>query len=208
MKRIVMCLLFVQFGLFAAPVGQTSDKFLAEALEFINGDKGVTLVTKTMPSCPYEKCSEVENKDGTKTFSYPKKDLHRATVLLKSSLDKYENPMAAKEMVKLLQRRLNWKESTPDKYLLSQLRDDVGMGYQEFQQYFLKAIDVLSKNNNCDGYLLKAEINEKGYLKTPVDLVSAKNNYMKASQTCGKDSYNGLIAIQKIKTFAANQKGR
>ncbi|MDD3465660.1 MAG: hypothetical protein PHE67_00805 [Campylobacterales bacterium] len=202
MNKVLVFSLLIPIFLFSADNRLENDKNYNDALLYLNGDKGVTMVTRTMPSCPYEKCAEVENKDGTKTYSFAKKDLQRATFLLKASLQTNSNVMAAKEMVKLLQRRMNWKEPKPDGYLKAKLEEDLGISYQEYKVLFLSSIELLDKKNICEGISLKAEIVENGYLGIKSDKQNALSYYVKAAKVCNSDSYLGMVASQKVKNLS------
>lgn len=175
-----------------------SEKNYDIGMAYLNGDRGVTMVTKIMPNCPYEKCAEVLDRDGTHTFAYPRKDLSSAIKYLGLAM-KENHPKAAKEVLNLLQRRLNWKEPKYDGYLIARMKEDIGFGKEEFKTNMLLSIKVLQTNGVCDGYLIGGEMYEKGYLGTKLNNVTAKSLYTKAVEVCPKDSFNGMIAGQKLK---------
>lgn len=178
-----------------------SEKNYETGMVYLNGERGVTMVTKIMPNCPYEKCAEVLDRDGTHAFSYPKKDLSSAMKYLGHAM-KENHPKAAKEVLNLLQRRLNWKEPKFDGYLVARMKEDIGFGSEEFKTNMLLSIKVLQANRVCDGYLIGGEIYEKGYLGARQNNTSAKTLYSKAVEVCPKDSFNGMIAGQKLKDIS------
>lgn len=170
-------------------------------MAYLNGDRGVTMVTKMIPNCPYEKCAEVLNRDGTHTFSYPKKDLKSAMKYLGRAM-KENHPKAAKEVLNLLQRRINWKEPKFDGYLVAHMQEDIGIGKDEFKDNMLTAVKVLQSNKVCEGFALGAEIQEKGYLDVKINDGAAKLLYAKAVDVCAPDSFSGMIASQKLKDLS------
>ena len=168
-------------------------------MSYLNGYKGVTMETKTMPNCPYERCSDIANKDGAHTFSYAKKDYINAIKYLHKSTIDAENPKAAQELLGFLQHRLNWREPKSDGYLVLRLKEDVGIDLPTYKKYFNDAINTLVNNKICDGYVVAGDISSGAYLGSAYSKTKAKEMYRNAVSVCPKDSYSGMIARQKLK---------
>jgi hypothetical protein len=178
---------------------QTQDLDFINGMAYLKGEKGVTMETRTMPNCPYEKCSEIVSKDGTHTFSFAHKNYSLAVSNLHNSVIKAKNPEAAKELLNFLQRRLNWKEPKQDGYLISKLKEDVNIDPSTYKKYFRESVDLLVKNNSCEGYVAAGDIAENACFGEPYDLKKAKAMYEKAVDICAKDSYLGMTYAQKLK---------
>lgn len=166
---------------------------------YMKGEKGASMQTKIMPNCPYEKCSDIQNKDGTHTFSFVKKDYTSAIKYLYKATAEDHDTRAAKELLGFLQHRLNWKEPKSDGYLISRMKEDINTDIQTYKKYFKASVGVLVKNNICDGFVTAGDIANGGCLGEMYDLKKAKTMYERAVSICPKDSYLGMTTAQKLK---------
>lgn len=196
MKRIFLGAIFYSTVVFSA---ETNDNYYNEALKYLSGEKGAITITKTMPNCPYEKCAQITNNDGTHTFSFTKKDYKMAVSLLYKSVIYNNNPNAAQKVLDILLKQLNWREPRPDKYLLAKLSEDYGLDYNHYCGYVTAAVISLKDNKQCNGFFISAQLFEGGYLGIQRDVASAGNDYAKAAFFCPPDNYNHVIAMQKAK---------
>ena len=169
-----------------------------DAKRYLNGELGVKIITKRMPNCPYEKCDEVADRDGLRTFHYKTKDFKTAIILLRKSI-RTGNTEASSETIKLLKQYLNYKDTKPDSFLLKKCNDELGLGLSEYRQLFLEAASVLKTASKCEGYFTLAEITELGLLGKERDIDTAKNFYAGAVKNCPNSSFESQISIQKLK---------
>ena len=170
-----------------------------DALKYLRGDIGVKILTKRMPNCPYEKCDEVADKDGLRTFHYKVKDTRTATVLLSKSI-KDGNTEAAVETINLLKKYLNYKDSKADPFLAAKCQDELGLSVVEYKKLFLEAILLLKSKKICAGYFMLAEGYELGILGLEVNTKEAKRLYGETIKMCRQDGFESQIASQKIRS--------
>lgn len=168
-------------------------------MEYLNGERGVTMITRTMPNCPYERCADIVNKDGTHTFNFAKKDYTSAVKNLYKSATQMHNPQAAKELLNFLQRRLNWKEPKSDNYLIAKMQEDIAIDLPTYKKIFKDSVNILVEHKACEGYAIAGDIAIGGCLGDPYNLTKAISMYSKAAEVCPKDSYIGMTTSQKLK---------
>lgn len=195
-KSLAMSVFVLSIATISAFASSTDN--YVNGMLYMNGEKGASMQTKTMPNCPYEKCSDIQNKDGTHTFSFVKKDYKSAVKYLYKATAEDHDIRAAKELLGFLQHRLNWKEPKSDGYLISRMKEDVNIDMQSYKKYFKLSVDILVKNNICDGFVTAGDIANGGYLGETYDLKKAKSMYKKAISICPKDSYLGMTTAQKL----------
>lgn len=182
--------------------GLAIDRDCEIGMAYAKGERGVSMITREMPNCPYEKCAEVTNKNGTTTFTFAKKDLSSAVKYLYASTSKQKNKDAAKELVHILAKQLNWREPKADGYLLLKLKEDIGIDLKAYRSYFKKGVEVMVENGDCEGYVLAGDIAKDGALGEVYNPNKAKFMYKRARSTCAKDSFFGMTIEQKINALS------
>lgn len=193
MWKAVVCILVIYYPAFGS---DTTDGIM-----YLSGAKGQKNETLEMPNCPYERCDEISaDKDkGTKRYiQVMKKDLKTATKLLTSGVFKEHNVDAALALMGPLQKAINWKDSKPEPFLVETLARDYGITKEQYNKLFLGSVELLRKNNVCEGFIAKASICSFGVMGQSKDPISSRKEWESALVACPKFSYQWMLATAAI----------
>lgn len=181
------------------------DKWLQDGdyirgMMYLKGLAGVETVLKEITNCPYEKCrkSDVSNDQilRTVTIEIKKPDYKEAVNSLFIST-KNGNFLAADKLVDFLITRVDYKNSTPDPYILELLEKDLGLNYQQYKNIIIKAIEVGASGKGCTSTFIGGESYEKGYFGLEKNQEKSKILYKKASENCPSENYYSILAKSK-----------
>lgn len=179
------------------------DKYIDGVL-YIEGNKGAEILLKEISNCPYEKCKEQDiNKitSGTKTVEIKKPDFKKAIESLKESSDN-GNALASEKLIRFLVKRLDYKSEKPNDYLLSMLKEETGLNYEEYKKILNNSVNSgIKSKKSCYSFFIKGEILENGYMENKKDKAEAIKNYEKAKEICPKNNMNWFLAKSKLESL-------
>jgi hypothetical protein len=189
-------IIFLVIGISSLHSNETTEGML-----YLSGVKGSYTETLLMPNCPYEKCDEVsgdKDKGANRTIYVQKKDLKTAAKLLSVGVKKLRDPLAAEVILKPLKKAINWKDTKPEGFLVEALKKDFGLSKKEYDEIFLLSVELLRKNNVCEGYTTKAEIYKHGAFGLKQSSALSRAEWQSAMKTCPKNSYEYMMASSAI----------
>lgn len=167
-----------------------------EGMAYLRGDKGLYIIQKELPNCPYEKCDELSNdKDrGAKRYiQVSKKDYKTAIKFLSQGVLIEKDPVAAQNLLHVLQKSLNWKDHRYEPYLVERLKIDLGIGIEQYESLFLECVALLQANHYCEGDYMKYQLYTFGAIKHPAKTELAQKEFVRAKTTCKNDPYYGVL---------------
>lgn len=176
------------------------DSNYIEGMLYLDGKKGLNVILKEISNCPYEKCrkSDVseDNILSTITIEVHKPDYKKAVQKLHEA-SKNGNFLAADKMVEFLIKRVTYKSSNPDEYILEMLKEDLDIDYSKYKEIMSVAIETGTKSKGCSSSFIGGEIYEKGYMGMKKETNKAKNFYKTAIEYCPENSMYKLLAKKK-----------
>lgn len=162
-------------------ITKAQDIEYTDGLLYLQAQKGYTIVQKTINNCPYDKCrkddTHKEDKLNITTIDIKQPNYKKAIELLTISSNNL-NPKASDKLLDFLLKRLDYKSSTPDEYLLKQLKEEIGINsYDEYKKLIFQTLDNGIKAKACYSNYFYGEVYEYGYFGVGVDEKEAKRYY-------------------------------
>ncbi len=179
-----------------------NDKEYLEGVMYLKGQKGFDTIQKTINNCPYDRCksADIDKKDlnNITTLEIKKPNFKKAIELLFSSAQK-GNVLAAELLVNFLKTRIDYKSTTPNKFLLDLLKEETGLSYQNYKKIITKsAILSADSKKGCEGPFFLAQTYEFGHMKTTVSQEKSQYYYKLAAETCPKNTLLQILSSNKI----------
>lgn len=157
------------------------------AMAYLSGLKGATEEKRIVPECPYERCS-----GNTKVIVITKKDYKKALEWFNKAIE-LDNQKAALSAFQMLYKQLDYKNKTPDYYLVELLKKRFGISLKEYYKNIQKYLIVMAKSNNCKANYFLYETYKNGYFQINTNEKLAELYREKAQKNCKENSFFWLI---------------
>lgn len=178
------------------------------AMAFYKGEKGATIKTMTLPSCPYDFCKNadkmkekmgVTKENGTEVIQIKKVDLKKALFFFQKSAYEDNNKEALDRALKLVLGELNYKDKTLDSYLVKSLKERLDLTPEEYKVVLKSILSKAEELNTCYTSFKIAQFKEHGYMNIYDKSGSEKEYYKMAARICKKDKYEYVYSLGKIR---------
>ena len=185
-------------------------------MKYYKGEIGGVTISKIMPNCPYDACKKaqmmkkkfkIKEVDGNDVMFIKKRDLKTALFFLEKSAFLDNDKKGADKALKMLLGNLNYKDKTPEDFLVKNLMQEFEVTLDEYKIKVKKLLSSSQKIESCYGSFKYAQFIEEGYLNLfQTDKEKLLGAYQSAYDSCPGTRMEKMMANSKIKQLKKGEK--
>lgn len=140
----------------------SADSLFEKANRVMIGEESPIIKEITVNNCPYDRCTN--KKKGFSKIKVTLSNQSKAIALYLESMRTEGEYRSAMAILSFLSKQIDYTASKPNKFLLKQLKKNIGLDQASYANIVKEAISFLLKQERCVGFYWLAKYSKSGFV--------------------------------------------